>query len=93
MKPPQRFSAYFIASLVAEPHDAGAGGGEPGVELIDQRTAFLLPDAEALLGRAVADFLLDAVNLGDALQGILHDRGIAARVDKLAAQMGPQPGR
>src|SRR3546814_8297618 len=70
-------------------HDAGTGGDEPGVELVDQRTASLLSDSEALLGRIPSDFLLDGVDSGDALQCILRYRSIAARIHKLAAQMGP----
>src|SRR3546814_5781143 len=62
---------------------------EPGVELVDQRTASLLSDSEALLGRIPSDFLLDGVDSGDALQCILRYRSIAARIHKLAAQMGP----
>src|SRR3546814_13455979 len=42
-------------------HDAGTGGDEPGVELVDQRTASLLSDSEALLGRIPSDFLLDEI--------------------------------
>src|SRR3546814_14274152 len=57
--------------------------------LVDQRTASLLSDSEALLGRIPSDFLLDGVDSGDALQCILRYRSIAARIHKLAAQMGP----
>src|SRR3546814_9466330 len=46
----------------------------------------------ALFGRPTADFLLDRVDLGDALQGFLRERCLAARVDKPTPQVRPAVG-
>src|SRR3546814_20106587 len=70
-------------------HDAGTGGDEPGVELVDQRTASLLSDSEALLGRIPSEFLLDGVDSGVALHCIMRYRNIAARIHTIAEQMCP----
>ena len=62
------------------------------MELVDQWTGSLLPDGKAFLGRPPPEFLLDAIDFGNALQGVLRDRGIAACIDEAASQVSPTKG-
>jgi hypothetical protein len=78
VNPLQRLSAHFhrVARRGAR-HHPRRGLGEPAMELVDQRTGPLLAVREPDVGGLAPDFLLDGIDRGDALQGILRDRGIS----------------
>ena len=71
---------------------AGAVVGEPSLEGGDLRRGLVLADGQAGVGGQVPDLGFDLVELGDALQPVLGDRGgaVAGDFKEFAAGMGAE---
>ena len=69
----------------------GELGGEPGLEVVEDGTGVGLAQARPLLGRPAARRLLDRVELGDASDRLLGDRGALRAMD--AGELAPDVGQ
>src|SRR5580698_9575795 len=67
---------------------------EPTLEYDDQRLAFVLEHAAAMVGARAADRLLYSIERGDAFERFAGDRRVAGfgEVEESAAQMRPAEG-
>jgi len=68
---------------------------EPNPQAVDDRPALVTAEGVALFGCMAADRVFDPIECGDALQGVLGERGIAALGDlvEAAPDMAPAVGK